>query len=70
MGKLHLIYIDYAKALAMLLVIMGHVNFANDDLKAWIYSFHMPTFFLLSGMVLKTGGNSRLGILFRVNFIG
>ena len=49
-------YIDYVKALAMILVIMGHVNFANEDIKAWIYSFHMPVFFFCTGLVLKNSG--------------
>ena len=40
------------KALAMILVIMGHINYANDEVKEWIYSFHMPAFFFCSGLVL------------------
>lgn len=50
LSRIH--YIDYMKALAMILVIMGHVNFANGEVKAWIYSFHMPAFFFCSGLVL------------------
>lgn len=42
----------------MILVIMGHVNFANQDIKAWIYSFHMPVFFFCTGLVLKDIGKS------------
>ena len=44
------------KAMAMILVIMGHINFANSEVKEWIYSFHMPAFFFCSGLVLT---NSR-----------
>lgn len=51
-----LLYVDYMKAIAMILVIMGHVNFANEPVKAWIYSFHMPAFFFCTGLVLKVGG--------------
>lgn len=40
----------------MILVIMGHVNFANHDIKAWVYSFHMPVFFFITGLVIKTRG--------------
>lgn len=46
-------YIDYIKALGILLVIIGHVNFANDTIKAWIYSFHMPLFFFASGLTVR-----------------
>ena len=46
-------YIDYFKALAMILVVLGHINFANEEIKAWIYAFHMPAFFFASGMVIN-----------------
>ena len=58
MNNQRILYIDYVKALAMILVIMGHVNFANQDIKAWIYSFHMPVFFFCTGLVLKDRGKS------------
>lgn len=54
-------YIDTAKGLAILLVVIGHVliydcyNFdaaANDNsLNHWLYSFHMPLFMFLSGLL-------------------
>ena len=34
-------YVDYIKAFGIILVILGHVNFANSGLKTWIYSFHV-----------------------------
>ncbi|MBR2809911.1 MAG: acyltransferase family protein, partial [Solobacterium sp.] len=49
---------DTAKALLILLVILGHVlQYANPGyaflpyalVQNWISSFHMPAFFLLSG---------------------
>lgn len=51
--KGRIVYIDYMKAIAMILVIIGHVNFANESVKAWIYSFHMPVFFFATGLVLN-----------------
>ena len=53
MNKGRILYIDYVKAFAIILVIMGHVNFANDSVKAWIYSFTMPLFFFCTGLVLN-----------------
>lgn len=50
-------YIDLAKGVMILFVIAGHIiegNFAktvNEPLHAFIYAFHMPLFFLLSGYV-------------------
>ncbi len=46
-------YLDYFKAALMILVILGHVNFANQAIKPWIYAIHMPAFFFASGMLLK-----------------
>lgn len=43
--------IDYAKALAIILVVIGHIV-SDTSLVAWIYSFHMPLFFILSGHTL------------------
>lgn len=45
-------YIDLAKAIGIILVIAGHVVSSDTDAKKVIYSFHMPLFFLLSGMLM------------------
>lgn len=58
-------FIDYFKALLMILVIAGHVNYANADIKAWIYSFHMPAFFFASGLLLNTHFRPNLKDLLR-----
>lgn len=48
-------YIDTAKAIAILLVIIGHSYWIKDlpRLQSLIYSFHMPLFFLISGFFVK-----------------
>lgn len=57
MTKERLQYIDVAKALCILLVVIGHIlqfNFkgnGSDTAFNFIYSFHMPVFMLLSGYV-------------------
>lgn len=51
-------YIDLAKGVMILLVVIGHLNdyyvsgTVHDKLFAFIYSFHMCLFFLLSGFVM------------------
>lgn len=40
-------WVDFARGLAMLSVIIGHEK--TGFLKFLIFSFHMPIFFLLSG---------------------
>ena len=34
-----ILYIDYMKVFAMILVVMGYVNFANEPVKAWVIPF-------------------------------
>ena len=48
-------YVDAAKAIAIILVIIGHCywNSAIPRLSNLIYSFHMPLFFIVSGFFLK-----------------
>jgi fucose 4-O-acetylase-like acetyltransferase len=44
-----IIWIDITKALGIFLVVLGHVN-SKNIVNDWIYSFHMPLFFFLSGL--------------------
>ena len=51
-------YLDYAKGIGILLVILAHIYAWNPDINreivvVWIYSFHMPLFFIVSGMLIK-----------------
>lgn len=46
-------YIDLIKGFAILLVIMGHIYKGDNPIKIWIDSFHMPLFFILSGLFAK-----------------
>ncbi len=47
--KKRLDYIDIAKALGMLTIMWGHIA-ANKSV-TFVYAFHIPLFFFLSGMV-------------------
>ena len=46
-------FIDYSKALGILFVVFGHVYCGSNIVTNWIYSFHMPLFFIISGMLLN-----------------
>lgn len=50
-------YIYYTKGIAILFVIFGHVYSGNNIATTWIYSFHMPLFFIISGFLLKLNKN-------------
>lgn len=43
-------YIDIAKGIGMILVVVGHCIDAKTFPGTWIYCFHMPLFFVLSGL--------------------
>jgi fucose 4-O-acetylase-like acetyltransferase len=47
-------WIDWAKTIGILLVIMGHGGLVSDEYKQFIYSFHMPLFFIISGYLFKS----------------
>lgn len=60
-AKERLQWIDISKGLGIIFVVLGHymqtlhLNFGEvyTDIFFWIYSFHMPLFFFLSGFVYK-----------------
>lgn len=43
------LWIDYVRDIGIWTVVLGH-SFCSEDLKQYIYSFHMPLFFFLSGI--------------------
>lgn len=53
-------YIDIAKGIAIIMVLLGHIDLCPIGLKSSIYSFHMPLFFILSGYFMKEGIEIRL----------
>lgn len=50
-------YIDAAKGLGILLMVLGHIwTESCAGIVIWLYSFHIPMFFILSGMIMKYSG--------------
>lgn len=45
--------LDMARGLAVFLVIVGHMSATPTVLRVWLYTFHLPLFFALSGMFLS-----------------
>lgn len=64
-------YLDYAKIAVTFLVVYGHLISPSAAERPYIYAFHMPFFFLVSGMLHKNKGTIAEGILdsFRKLFI-
>lgn len=60
-------WVDISKGIAMLLVMIGHSGIA-EPVNAWLYSFHMPLFFFLSGYVFSVNKYKTFGSFFRKKF--
>jgi fucose 4-O-acetylase-like acetyltransferase len=80
LARTRIVWVDYAKGLGIFLVVFAHVlrglrssHIVNDGavfqfVDAWIYSFHMPLFFLLSGLFADRLIKRSVGVLVRDRF--
>ena len=46
-------YLDVTKGFSILLIVLGHIYTKENVINAYMYSFHVPIFFIISGMLLK-----------------
>ena len=53
-SKTRINWIDYLKAIGIFLVVLGHSN-PLTYIRKYIYSFHMPLFFIVSGLTFNPG---------------
>lgn len=60
--KKRLNFIDNARGLAILLVVFGHCIPGEGLVKVWIFSFHIPLFFIISGYLLGLKDENELDI--------
>ena len=70
MGKKRIIWIDWAKSLCMFLVVLGHCHIQPSMhlLTQIIYSFHIPLFFFISGL-LSPKSSSKSSVLKDIRYI-
>lgn len=45
-------YLDIAKGIGILLVIIGHIPYVSEPVRQYIVTFHMPLFLIISGMLI------------------
>ena len=48
-----IIWLDIAKVITAFLVVYTHLFTSDDPFRLWVYTFHMPLFFLISGFFHK-----------------
>ena len=46
-------YLDMVKGLAIILVVLGHSGAINHSTNLWLSTFHLPTFFIISGILVN-----------------
>ena len=51
MTKERVNWIDTVRGIAIVCVMLGHIDWGENPLCVWIYSFHMPIWFFLSGVL-------------------
>lgn len=54
--------LDVLKGIGIFLVVLGHATFVDDRIITYVFSFHMPLFFIVSGMLMriKSEGDSTI----------
>ncbi len=57
-------FIDIAKGIAIFLVVLGH-TYRGTNLNLFIYSFHMPVFFFISGLLFNENKYTNLVALLK-----
>lgn len=55
-------WLDFAKLVTMFLVIFDHLGLRNHDVSDWVWLFHLPTFFFISGVFYKQPNSFFTGI--------
>lgn len=50
MKEKRLDYLDILKGIGIVLVVLGHTPTLSEDIRTWLFSFHMPLFFIVSGI--------------------
>ncbi len=61
-NSMRLVWLDQLKAISMYIVVMGHslLSFKKHTLFKFIYSFHMPLFFMISGFTFNPDKYERI----------
>ncbi|MCH5280404.1 MAG: acyltransferase family protein [Lachnospiraceae bacterium] len=59
MEKERYVELDIAKGMGILLVITGHIQYISEAFRNFIVAFHIPLFFIISGMLICIQGEDK-----------
>lgn len=63
MKKERILYFDYCKGILIILVVLGHTMPENTIRHVWLYSWHIPAFFVIDGILLSYSQFSKRSLL-------
>ena len=63
-----ILYLDYARTIALFLVVFAHLYSVDSSVKLYVYAFHMPFFFIVSGMLHRDSDYIPLKDNFAIKF--
>lgn len=69
MPQKRLAYLDMAKGVGIFLVVLGHIEYIEENTLKWIFSFHMPLFFIIGGILFYTQREKRQSVFRKVQGI-
>ena len=59
-------YLDMAKGIGIILVVLGHIVYTEPHIMVWISSFHMPLFFVVAGVIMALSGGEISDLRFEI----
>lgn len=65
--KKRVLFIDIARGIAIILMLVGHTLAYENGFSQWIYSFHMPLFVIASGFFFKE--EEKIGSVIKNTFL-
>ena len=60
-------YLDMVKGFGILLVVVGHMQDISTGLRIWISSFHMPLFFVVTGILMAVKSEAEKDLKTTIN---
>lgn len=60
----HKFYLDMVKGIAIILVVLGHSGTISGTINTWLSTFHLPAFFIVSGILMNVKKESHRPLLY------
>lgn len=61
-------YLDMVKGIAIILVVLGHSGTINGAVNTWLSTFHLPAFFIVSGILMNAKNEAQSPLLYTLKY--